>query len=277
LGTKEAQKTISEEEKASLVKGITQSALKMMERIITTKSAKNRARDWCRPHEQSKTGITRSTILFNTLTKTQKLPARPRDIRINLAEEEKSIGDSELSDILTYVVHQGFLQRKIGNFPYPKGKPVSDIKKSGIADERRGASSYYTSSYITGIIDEILSDPKYRESIDNAILNSERFFRFLKYSFEVHFYQMKESQQAFLNTMSPAIRKYGLGYKRPKELDSSYILVKDLTPDKIERLATGYAIDTKNKYQQDGKNILYTVAALFSIFNVYSSGNLKEK
>ena len=72
----------------------------MMERIITTKSPKNRARDWRRPHEQSKTGITRSTVLFNILTNTQKLPARPRDFRINLAEEEKSIGDSELSDIL---------------------------------------------------------------------------------------------------------------------------------------------------------------------------------
>ena len=47
---------------------------------------------------------------------------------------------------------------------------------------------------------------------------------------------------------SPAIRKYGLGYKKLEESDSSYILAKDLT-----------------------------VAALFSIFSVYSSGNLKEK
>jgi hypothetical protein len=32
-----------------------------------------------------------------------------------------------------------------------------------------------------------------------------------------------------------------------------------------------------NKLQQDGKNILYTVAALFSLLNIDSSENLKEK
>jgi len=133
---------------------------------------------------------------------------------------------------------------------------------SGIAKERRGALSYYTYPQIRKLIDEILSDSSSRELIDKAILNSELFYRFLKYSFEVHFYQMKEDEQAFRNTMSPAIRKYGLGYKKLEESDSSYILAKDLTPDKIDRLAKGYAIKTKNKYKQDEKNILYTIATL---------------
>ena len=87
---------------------------------------------------------------------------------------------------------------------------------------------------------------------------------------------MKENEQAFKNTMSPAIRKYGLRDKRLEELDSSDIFAKDLTPDKIESLAKGYAIN-RMQLQQDGKNTLYTVAALFSLLNIKSSENLKEK
>ena len=81
--------TINEQEKELFVKGIVDTACKMMERIITSKSAKKRAISRCKPHEQSKTGITRNTILFNILTKTQRLPARPRDFRISLAEGQR--------------------------------------------------------------------------------------------------------------------------------------------------------------------------------------------
>ena len=271
LSTKEARITISEEEKASVVQGIIQCTFKMMERIIGTKSPKNCARDICRSHKQSKTEITRNTILHNILTNTQRLPARPRDFRISLAEQEKDIAESELSDILSSLVHKHLLDPKRDNFPFPRGRPKSDTETSGLAKERRGAFSYYTSSQIKEIIDGILKDSKSRQSIDNAILKSEIFYRFLKYSFEVYLYQMKEDEKAFLNTMRPAIMKYGLGHKRLEELDSSYIFAKDLTPDKIKRLARGYAIGTMNKFQQDGKNILYTVAGLFTLLNAYSS------
>jgi len=73
---------------------------------------------------------------------------------------------------------------------------------------------------------------------------------------------MKENEQAFRNTMSPAFRKYGLRDKSRDKLDSLDTYAKDLTPDKIERLAKGWVINTMNKLQQDGKNILYTVAAV---------------
>ena len=117
-----------------------------MERAISRKSPKSRARDNSKPHKQSKTHIIRSTILFNILTTTQHLPARPRDFRINLGEEEKDILSSELSNILSSMVHQHFLQNKEGGKPlpfhFPRGKPLSDIKKSGIAEERRLRSQY---------------------------------------------------------------------------------------------------------------------------------------
>jgi hypothetical protein len=263
--------TITEEQKTKFVQGIIDSTLQLMENIISRKSPKSCARDNCKPNKQSKTDITRNTIFLRTLTNTQRLPARPRDFRISLAEEEKNIGYSELSDVLSSMASQHFLENERKKFPFPKGRPLSDIHESGIAEERRGAKSYYKPSRIKEMIDEILQDSKSTQSIDNAILNSEIFYKFLKYSFEVYLYQMKEDEKAFLNSMRPAIIKYGLEHKSLEELDDSYIFAKDLTPDKIKRLAKGYAIDTMSKFQPDGRNILYTVGALFQLLGVYAS------
>jgi hypothetical protein len=49
----QARITINEQEKELLVQGIIDSACKMMERIITSKSAKKRAISRCKPHQQS--------------------------------------------------------------------------------------------------------------------------------------------------------------------------------------------------------------------------------
>jgi hypothetical protein len=277
LSVKEARITISEEEKAILVQGIIDTALKMMERIITRKSPKNCARDSSKPHQQSKTAITDNTIFFNILANNQRLPARPRDFRIKLSEEEKNIGDPELSDILASKVRVYLLDPKRDKFPFPKGKPKSDTKRSGIAKERRGTLSYYTTTQIKEAIDKILSDSETIRSIDNAILQSEVFYRFMKYSFEVYLYQMKQDEKAFLNTMKPAIMKYGIKHKRQEELDRLDIFPKDLTPDKIKNLSKVYAINAINNFKQDGKNILYSIAGLFFLLNVYSSLQKEEK
>jgi hypothetical protein len=82
---------ISEGERDLLVKGIIDTAFKMMGKIVSAKNTKNCARDVCRAHKQSKTEITRNTVIFNILTNVQRLPARPRDFRIKLAEQEKDI------------------------------------------------------------------------------------------------------------------------------------------------------------------------------------------
>ena len=89
MTSKQARITISDEEKALLVQGIIDNALKLMERIITDKSAKNRAISWSKPHKQSRTAITSDTILFNFFANVQQLPARPRDFRLNLSENER--------------------------------------------------------------------------------------------------------------------------------------------------------------------------------------------
>ena len=136
-------------------------------------------------------------------------------------------------------------------------------------DERRGRLSYYEQSKIKQITNEVLKDPESVSKIDNAILKSEMFYRFLKYSFESHFYQMKENEKAFLNTMRAPIMKYGL--KQKEELGSSVIFARDLTPEIIKRLSKGYALNTMKTFQKDGKNILYTTAAIFFLLNIYSS------
>lgn len=274
MSNEQSRITISDEEKALLVQDIIDSIRVFMERTISRKSPKSRARDSSKHHKQSKTDIARSTIRFNILTDTQRLPARPRDFRINLAEQEKDIGASELNDILTSLVSQHFLENKREKFPFPKGRPLSDIKKSGIVEERRGLGSYYEPARIKEAIDEILKDSKYRQVIDNAILKSETFFRFLRYSFEVGYIQLKENENAFLNTMRPPIQKYGLTYK--SKPDNSEILARNLTPDKIKELAKAHAVCEMNQFKEDGKSILYTVATMFFLLNAYGSEKGKE-
>jgi hypothetical protein len=149
LTSKQARITISDEEKALLVQGIIDSALKLMERIITDKSAKNRAISWSKPHKQSRTAITSDAILFNFFANVQQLPARPRDFRLNLSENEKKIGDHELSDVLASIVFDFCaLDNKRDCFPFSKGR-----RKSYLAEENRGRYSYYESSIIKEVID----------------------------------------------------------------------------------------------------------------------------
>ena len=78
--------------------------------------------------------------------------------------------------------------------------------------------------------------------------------------------------------MRPAIKKYGLRHVRNKEaLEGPHIYAKDLTPEKIKELAKGNAFDTVNRFKQDGKDILYTVAAMFSLFDGYDSEKGKKE
>jgi hypothetical protein len=263
LSDKEAGITISKEEKAAVSQGIIDNALKMMERVITEKSAKKRARSWSKPHNQSKTAITSDTILFNILTRVQQLPARPRDFRLNLSDEEKEVGGPELSDILRSMVRKNLLDPKRDDFPFPKGRPGSDL-----AEERRGRFSYYEQSKIKAILDEIIKDPEVVRSIDNEILKNPLLYRSLKYYFETHFYQMRENETAFLNTQKPAIMKYGLAQRKKEELDSSWTHAKYLTSDKIKKLAEHYALYTIRTFKEDGKTILYLIAGLFFFFNL---------
>jgi hypothetical protein len=259
--------TIIDEEKILIIQGIINTSLKMMEKTMTEKSAKKRAKRRSGSHNQSKTDMAHNNILFDLLIGKQHLPARPRDFRLNLADKEKNIGRAELSDILSSIVKISMLENKRNNYPYPRGRP-----KLYLSDELRGRKdSYYESSKIKVIIDEILNDPEAIKAIDNALIGSDIFYNYLKYSFETALYQMKENEQAFLNSFKPMIRKYGLSYKKKDELDESWIYVKDLTEDKLKALAGAYSRNMIAQFKKDGKNIFYTIAGLLYFGDAYKS------
>jgi hypothetical protein len=260
--------TITDEEKRFLIHEIINACLKMMEKIITEKSPKKRARKWSGTNEQSKMAITRGSILFNLLTDKQPLPARPRDFRLQLADEEKNIKRWDMTEILTSYVRMNLLDPKRDDFPFPKGRPKSD---SRIAEERRGGPSYYEPSKIKEIIDEILKDPQAIKEIDNGLIGTEIFYKFIKYSFETALYQIKENEDAFLNSYKPAIRKYGLVYKNKEKQNESWIYARDLTENKIKDLSEQYAHSAIAQFRNEGKNVIYTIARLLYFRDVYDS------
>ena len=192
---------LSDEELQIAIQGIIKSIDQLMHRIIKAESPRKRAERWSKPHKQSKTAITSDTILFDNLTNSQHQPARPRDFRLNLAEEEKDIGAAELSDILASMVNKYLLQNKRSSFPFPRGRPTKDL-----AEERKGRPSYYELPEIRKIIDEIIKDPKAIKQINNAILGKDLLYRFLKYCFETRLYQLKENKSAFYETSNQKVR-----------------------------------------------------------------------
>ena len=73
-------------------------------------------------------------------TKKQLLPARPRDFRLKLANEEKNIGMSEMTDIISSSPFLGnLLNKQNAKYPFKRGRPTSNL-----AEERRGKPTYRT-------------------------------------------------------------------------------------------------------------------------------------
>ena len=256
-------KTLPEETKNTTIKGITETLLKMMEKITTEKSAKNRAKNWSRAHSQSKKTRIYNTILFNLLNGKQNVPARPRDFRLNLAPEDEAIDGGDLSDILRRLVDQYMLDPKRENFPFPRGWPKSYLSK-----ERRGSFSYYDQSKEMECIDIVLKDPDAIRTISNVLSETNILFGFLKYSFAVAFYQMKENKgQAFLNSFRDVgitIKQLELNNKKP----GPWIPVNRLSNERLEKLAGQYARTTLQFWK--GEDILiYTIAGLLYFGKAY--------
>jgi hypothetical protein len=250
----ESRITINKDQKAILSQGIIDGTLKLMEQTIRRESPRKSATHDSKPYKQSKSAITDNTISTNILTDNQQLPSRPRDFRISLADEERDIGNAELSDRLSAMVRRHYLEHKGDKFPFPRGKPRSNTK---LADERRGRFSYYERSRIIQIIEEVLKDKEFFSKIDNAVTKSDIFPKYRKYSIEVGLHQFRENQQAFLNTYKPAIKKYGLKCIEP---NIPYINAKDVTDDVIKKTAIHLAVDIKLTGNE--KNALYTTGGI---------------
>ena len=205
---------ISDKEKELIVQGIIEYTIKFMKDSINRETSKKRAKRFTKPHNQSKTAIAKDTIQYNILTKTQVLPARPRDFRLKLANEEKNIGMAEMTDILSSSPFLGnLLKKQNGKYPFSRGRPTSNLAK-----ERRGKPTYYTESDIQKIFDSIIKDSKILGQIDDIVTNHEIFPKFLNYSFGVYFKEMKEDETAFRNSYKPIIVNHKLQHLEKNKL-----------------------------------------------------------
>lgn len=240
------------EQKSAIADGIIWGTLTIMKRTMEREKPKQRAAHDSNRFGQSKMAITNNTISINILTNDQKLPARPRDFRSKLANEEKDIQNPELSDVLASVRRMLLIEeseKSLKSFSNPRGRPGFS---SDPTNETRGRKSYYDTSRVKQIIDQVLDDQESFKKIDNAVTRSDIYFEYRKYSIEAALYQMKRDENKFSNTYRPVL-KYDL-----KQLShgNSYINKEDMTDSWIEKTAAGLAHDTKPTKEE--RRAIYT-------------------
>jgi hypothetical protein len=245
---------ISDKEKELIVQGLIENTIKFMTDCIDRQTSKKRAKRFTKPHYQSTTSISKDTLQYNILIKKQTLPARPIDFRLKLANEEKQIGMSEMTDILSSSPFLGnLLERHNEKYPFRRGRPNSNL-----AEERRGKPVYYADSDIQKIFDSIIKDSKLLKQIDDIVTNHEIFPLFLNYSFEVYFKEMKEDETAFKNSYKPLIQNHKLqSFEKNKIDNNQWILAKDLDKNKIKELSQKYTHVYKTNLNRQLLNIIY--------------------
>jgi hypothetical protein len=243
LNDDESNVSISQELKLAIAEGIIWGTSTILKQTMEREKPKQRAAHDSNRFGQSKSAITDNTISINILTNDQKLPARPRDFRSGLANEEMNIGNSELSDVSASLCRRLILERSKKSSSNPRGRPVSSADPS---NETRGRKSYYDTSRVKQIIDQVLNDQESFKIIDKAITGSDIYFKHRKYSIEVALHQLKSDKEKFLNTYRPILKKYGI--KEMRLSDAS--IREDITDDLIERIATYLARDTKPTDEQ---------------------------
>ena len=244
---------ISDKEKELIVQGLIEHTIKFMTDCVDKETSKERAKRFTKPHHQSETAIAKDTIQYNLLTKKQELPARPRDFRLKLANEEKQIGMAEMTDILSSSPFLGnLLKRHNEKYPFSRGRPSSNL-----ANERRGKPRYYTESDIQKIFDSIIKDSKVIRQIDDIVTNHEIFPKFLNYSFGVYFKEMKEDETAFRNSYKPIIMNHKLQHLEKNNVaNNQWIFAKDIDKNKIKELSQKYAHRYKTNLNRQSLNIL---------------------
>jgi hypothetical protein len=170
---------LSDENKDYITKGIIKGTIELMESTITSLTLQKRAKRFTKPRFQSKNAITKDIIQYNILSETL-LPARPRDFRKNLDEEERDIDKHELSEIFSTSILKNLITRKNEKFPFNRGRPNSDL-----VEERRGAYSYFEKTEFLQTIEITLRDSERLQQIDDIVTNHRIYEDFLKYFFGV--------------------------------------------------------------------------------------------
>jgi hypothetical protein len=189
---------LSDEQKDFITKGIIKGTIELMKSTVTSESLQKRSKRFTKPRFQFKNAISKDTIQYNILSEIQILPARPRDFRKNLEEEERNIDKHELSDIFSTPILKNLINRKIEKYPFKRGRPNSDLD-----EERRGAYSYFEKTEFLQIIEITLRDSERIKQIDDIVTNHKIYDDFLKYSFGVKKEVKKQNEIAFRNIYKP--------------------------------------------------------------------------
>jgi hypothetical protein len=252
---------ISDKEKEMIAQGIIEHAIRFMIDCVNRETSTKRANKFNKPNHQSKTAIAQDTIEYNILTKKQELPARPRDFRLKLDKKEKQIGMSEMTDILSSSPFLGnLLEGHDEKYPFRRGRPNSNLAK-----ERRGKPKYYTESERQKIFDSIIKDTKIVKQIDDLVTNHEIFPKFIKYSLETMFKEIKKDEKAFRNSYKPIITNKPLHLLDKSEIVNNpinhWIFPENLDKKKIKKLSKYYGL----KYNRQQLDILYLTGFLLYI------------
>jgi hypothetical protein len=233
---------------------------KRTEKIIGQKSPRSRAKSWSNKYSQSRSRLTFDSLIFNLMTGKQQLPARPRDLRLNLQAEEKGIKSPELSDAISRLVRLGIVEGNRVKLPLPRGRPTRVL-----SEESRGRYSYYRFSDIKNLVDAILNDPISLKRINDKLIQGGKLYNYLKYAFETAFNQAKQNEEAFLNTFRPyAIRYQQLELNRKSE--GAWIKFRDMPRAKLKQLAGLYAEKIIKDSKKNNIPLIYEIFIIGDIF-----------
>ena len=240
------------EDRAWLKKLILDECRIMMNRIMSRQSPEKIADNFCSTQNQSKERVARNTILFNLMTGSQNLPARPRDFRLNLPEDVRDLSRSQLSDVLSSPVRMNLTDNSRDNFPFKRGRPLND--NQNLSDESRGRLSYFTASKFNKLIGRLLETDI--EDIKRELLKMDEYYEFLVYSFEANQIQFLTNEGAFMKSQAPALMKYGI-----PDISST----KLMTPGQIHGWAEEQAKREVKNPSNDGIKILFKTVCLVCV------------
>jgi hypothetical protein len=247
--TFQKEKVLNDENKSSLIQIILDECKDLINRL-KSKSTEQVADNFCSAQNQSKERRARSAVLFNLMTGSQILPARPRDFRANFPEDLQDIRRSQLSEVLYSPVRMNLIDNKRDNFPFKRGRPNDD--NQSLAEERRGRFSHFTESEFHQTVERLLEHPSDFEEIKTKLREMDEYYEFLVYSFEVNQLQFLTNKEAFMKSQRPAIMKYGI-----QDISN----IKNMELDQIHSWAEEQAKKEMANPSKDGIKILIKTAA----------------
>ena len=208
----------------SVIERTVNTASEILDKIMS-KHTKERAILLCKPHRQSTKSMASTSLLFNIVDGNQELPARREHIRERLPAE---INKSDVSDILQYIVRQGFLKnpKKIVR---ARGKP----KGLGFKDSNRGGRpSYYDKSPELKESIEVLKNRNVLRSINDRLIETGVLPKFLKYRNLVSYYLIRMDENRYWQTLKPFPFIKETLTKRPKSIQLYLDKIRSLGEDR---------------------------------------------